>query len=670
MGPSLSSTLQPGQAFGRYQIVRTIGVGSFGMVYEAIQHPLGRRVALKLLHDRTLAHPDAAMRFEREAMAAARLQHPHSVEVIDFGTHEGVAFLTMELLEGESLQALMRRAGPLPVETIVDLILPIVSAVAAVHDAGIVHRDLKPENFLLTVTPERQWHPKLLDFGIAKVESQGMELTRTNALLGTPCYMSPEQVLQARTLDGRADQWSLGVVVYEALTGRKPFFSDTLLVLMTAITSEDPVALRALRPDVDPALEAAIARAMQRRPDDRFATMRAFGAALLPFASPAVQHLWYGEFMQAAAFGAPSFVTSDDDATHARASQLHDHPGHPPVGTGDEYTELVNTTSQDGAFPQGFLAAVSVPVAQAVHAAARPADDEPGGRTMLPQGHVSGGYESPSPDGVGTGTLAMDVDAMQAMRPRQPTGKMPSYRSTVEMNAPIGAALTPIGATMAAPIGSLPGGHGAPQGPYGQGPYGQGPYGQGNAPQVMGTPGAPVGTLNLTAGEVSRPTAAAGNHRGGRAALALALLALLGMTAFVLVFVKSRGGGAARSAARTVADAAVRAVGDAAAVPAVVARDASEGAVVTGAAAAAPGDGGAAEGPGSAGPTRAPAVAAGPDAAAAVATDAAVAALDGSDPDPEDAQVIRVIRGPRARDAGRSRDGGRQPGGRAHVPIF
>jgi serine/threonine-protein kinase len=116
MGPSLSSTLQPGQAFGRYQIVRTIGVGSFGIVYEAVQYPLGRRVALKLLHDRTLTHPDALARFEREAMAAARLRHPHSVEVVDYGAHEGVAFLAMELLEGESLQALMRRAGPLPTE--------------------------------------------------------------------------------------------------------------------------------------------------------------------------------------------------------------------------------------------------------------------------------------------------------------------------------------------------------------------------------------------------------------------------------------------------------------------------------------------------------------------------------------------------------------------------
>ncbi len=473
MGPSLSSALQPGQTFGRYQIVRTLGVGSFGIVYEAVQYPLGRSVALKLLHDRTLSHPDAQARFEREAMAAARMRHPHIVEVFDFGAHEGTAFLAMELLEGESLQALIRRSGALPQSLAVDLLLPIISAVAAVHDQGIIHRDLKPENILLTVTPEREWHPKLLDFGIAKLEHAGPELTRTNALLGTPCYMSPEQVMQARSIDGRADQWSMGVMFYEAVTGAKPFFSETLLVIMTAITSEDPVPPRVHRPELDAGFEAVILRALQRRPEDRFASMRDFGSALLPYASEAAQARWYSDFnevpqsaprisgpnLRAPRFSAPpspavpSFAV-EEEATRARQDAA-------PV---DEPTELVNTTSQDGEFPAGFLP----PPVQPIRASVTSSQSQPGVKVsqslmqQMPQGvqprpvaHTPAPSQRPvsntpppsqsqdlfaqeNSHEVGTGTLAMDLDTAPGRlspvqgpgAPRPATAKMPSFEAT------------------------------------------------------------------------------------------------------------------------------------------------------------------------------------------------------------------------------------------------
>jgi serine/threonine-protein kinase len=386
-------------------------------------------VALKLLHDRTLTNPDAVARFEREAMAAARLRHPHVVEVLDYGTHEGTAFLAMELLEGESLQALIRRAGALPEAMAIDLLLPIVSAVAAVHEAGVVHRDLKPENILLTVTPERQWHPKLLDFGIAKVDTQGPELTRTNALLGTPCYMSPEQVMQARTIDGRSDQWSIGVLLYEALTARKPFYSETLLVLMTAITSEEPAPLRSVRGDVHPTLEAIVHRCLQRRADDRFPSMRELGSALLPFASAEAQQRWYSEFNDDAALSyvatsvaqrgsappraprapaRPSFhaVEEEEGATRARQEAL------PPL---DEPTELVNTTSQDGEFPQGVLSSMAVRMGH--RSPARTQIDPPRDE-----------FQS---DTVGTGTLVADAH-FASQRP--PTGRVPHYKATVEMS--------------------------------------------------------------------------------------------------------------------------------------------------------------------------------------------------------------------------------------------
>ncbi len=682
MGPTMSSTLQPGQAFGRYQIVRTIGVGSFGIVYEAVQYPLERRVALKLLHDRTLTHPDALARFEREAMAAARLRHPNSVEVVDYGAHEGVAFLAMELLEGESLQALMRRAGPLPVETIVDLVLPIVSAVAAVHDVGVVHRDLKPENFLLTVTPDNQWHPKLLDFGIAKVEAGGMELTRTNALLGTPCYMSPEQVMQARSIDGRSDQWSIGVVLYEGLTGRKPFYSDTLLVLMTAITADDAPPLRGMRPDVHPALEGVIARAMQRRPEDRFATMRDLGSALLPFASAVAQQRWYAEFMEGqfeappittsrsqhpAARGAPqppqSFSSHEEDATRARQPSLA-YPG--ATGSSpvvDEPTELVNTTSQDGEFPRGFPATQGIRASGASLVAPpmvmSASHDDPGSRTMMPH-QASGGFQSAPDEAVGTGTLAMDIDQIHAMPPRQATGKMPAYKSTVEMSQPIAPSIAPVG----------PGGYPPPAAPGPYGPHGpQGSYNttgpQGGYGPVMGMPGGPpIGTLSLASSEVSRPNIAPPPSRGGRVFAVVALLSLLGVGAFAAVFWKVRGeGGESQPATRPAADASVRLAApdaptavptpDAPAVattpdaPAIVAPDAPAVAVVA------------------------------PDAAAVFAPDAAAIAdpLDATAPEPEDAETPSVapIRGAHRRDAGRTqRDAGRRPPGgrRPDVPIF
>ncbi len=526
MGPSLSSALQPGQTFGRYQIVRTIGVGSFGVVYEAVQYPLGRHVALKLLHDRTLTHPDAQARFEREAMAAARMHHPHVVDVFDFGAHEGTAFLAMELLEGESLQALMRRSGPLPQALAVDLMLPIVSAVAAVHDQGVVHRDLKPENFLLTVTPEGQWHPKLLDFGIAKLEQQGPELTRTNALLGTPCYMSPEQVMQARAIDGRADQWSIAVVLYEAVTGAKPFYSDTLLVLMTAITSEDPVPLRVHRPDLDPGFEAVVTRAMQRRPDDRFPSMRDLGSALLPYASPAAQAQWYADFNESphagarmassrtplpADFGAarpqqptpmPSFAAPDDEATRARRESVN------PV---DEPTELVNTTSQDGEFPSG----VSQSIRQSVSAS------QPG--AQVPPQDLFAPAEGRE---VGTGTLAMDLDTAPGRMapvqdpPRPPTGRMPPYKATVEMESPLVAPIQP--ATPSYPGASMP--PGAPYAP----PYGA----PGTYPPPMAPESYPGGTFNYTSGEVPRPPP----PRGSRKGLVFGLFAaVLGVGVFGLV---------------------------------------------------------------------------------------------------------------------------------------
>jgi serine/threonine-protein kinase len=208
--------LEPGETFGRYRIVRKLGAGGMGSVYEAEHQELGRRVALKMLH-RDLTHtPEVVARFLREARATAKVRHPHVVDVQDVGSEGGAPFLVMEYLDGEDLASLLVREGRLAVERATDLLLPVLAGVDAAHQAGIVHRDLKPENIFLLRAPGGELHPKVLDFGIAKVldPAGSLTLTRTASLLGTPYYMSPEQARGARDVDGRTDQYALGVILY------------------------------------------------------------------------------------------------------------------------------------------------------------------------------------------------------------------------------------------------------------------------------------------------------------------------------------------------------------------------------------------------------------------------------------------------------------------------
>ncbi|MBK6534088.1 MAG: serine/threonine protein kinase [Deltaproteobacteria bacterium] len=186
-----SATLRAGSAFGRYTIQRVLGAGAFGAVYEATQQPLGKRVALKILHASQMHNMEALHRFTSEAEATAKLRHPHIVDVLDLGAHEGVPFIAMEYLEGESLGARLHREGRLSARAAVDLLLPVMSAVATVHDAAIVHRDLKPDNIFLAMVRPGKVQAKVLDFGIAKVSEARHSLTRTGSMMGTVFYMSP-----------------------------------------------------------------------------------------------------------------------------------------------------------------------------------------------------------------------------------------------------------------------------------------------------------------------------------------------------------------------------------------------------------------------------------------------------------------------------------------------
>jgi len=304
--------LQPGASFGSYQIVRVLGKGAFGVVYEAIRQPLGKRVALKVLHRSLVSQQEVLQRFLREAQTTAQIQHPHIVETFDIGEHDGSPYLAMEFLEGEPLSRRLKRDKRLAVTTASDMMLAVLSAMATVHHRGVIHRDLKPENIYLVRTRGGMVRPKVLDFGIAKVSGEGeMALTRTTALLGTPYYMSPEQARESKHIDARSDQWALGVILYECVVGRRPFGGGSLLELLSNIASASYKRPTELVPELPAELEAVIARALQPDAAGRFADVRAMGAALLPFASEAARGTWSEDFTEERASLVPVSEISD-----------------------------------------------------------------------------------------------------------------------------------------------------------------------------------------------------------------------------------------------------------------------------------------------------------------------------------------------------------------------
>jgi eukaryotic-like serine/threonine-protein kinase len=260
----------------RYQLVRTLGSGGMGVVHQALDRHLGRHVAIKMIRDAS-ADPVARDRFFREARAAASMSHPNVCLVHEVGEHEGQPFIVMELLEGEPLSDRLLR-GPLDLTGALETLLPVLSALAALHARGLVHRDLKPANIFLT--PHAV---KLLDFGLARHAARDQSdaataLTLPGTLSGTPNYMAPEQIT-GDPLDARTDIFAAGLVSYELVTGRRPFDESSTLELLNAILRRDPPTTG--RPELAP-LEPIIRRALQRRPEDRYASADAMAADLRP----------------------------------------------------------------------------------------------------------------------------------------------------------------------------------------------------------------------------------------------------------------------------------------------------------------------------------------------------------------------------------------------------
>lgn len=278
---------------GKYRVERVLGQGGMGVVVQAMHLQLEERVAVKFLLPDYAQQPEAAARFLREARAAVKIKSEHVARVIDVGTLEtGAPYMVMEFLSGRDLSDILEARKQLPVEEAVEYVLQATEALAEAHAAGIVHRDLKPANLFLTQRADGSAIVKVLDFGISKVlvptdSSPGADhsLTKTSAMMGSPLYMSPEQMRSARTVDARADIWSLGAILYELISGRPPFDAESLPELCAMILTDDLKPLQRLRPDVPEPLAAAVARCLEKDPSRRFPSVAELAVALSPFVS-------------------------------------------------------------------------------------------------------------------------------------------------------------------------------------------------------------------------------------------------------------------------------------------------------------------------------------------------------------------------------------------------
>jgi eukaryotic-like serine/threonine-protein kinase len=275
---------------GKYRVVRLIGEGGMGCVYEAVHEGLNAKVALKSLHP-DLAATGLGPRFLQEARAAARIQSPHVVRVSDVDqTEDGLPYMVLELLEGKTLQAvyehLYHQGERLPYAEALDFAIQICEGVEAAHEAGIVHRDLKPDNVMITAGPKGAPLVKLLDFGIAKLEDKNdpqSVRTRPGVIMGTPEYMAPEQAFAADTADARADVFSLGVMVFEMLAGHRPVGGEEPTEIAVAYMTGQVPRLRDLAPTVPPDIDAVVHKAMAPKPPDRLQTVRELREVLEPF---------------------------------------------------------------------------------------------------------------------------------------------------------------------------------------------------------------------------------------------------------------------------------------------------------------------------------------------------------------------------------------------------
>ena len=354
--PSVAEEPREGQLVGgRYRLIQPLGAGGMGSVWRATHLGLGVIVAVKFLSQALAGHAEAHARFAREASTAAMVRGRHVVDVLDFGVDElGRPFLAMELLSGEDLANRVVRLGRLPPEQVVEIIEQASRGLAKAHASGVVHRDLKPANLFLTARADGTPLIKVLDFGISKTLDEGATpLTTTHGAMGSPMYMSPEQIRSAKRVDARTDIWSLGVILYELLADATPFEADTTSAMLAAIVADPPIPLRSRRADVPAALEQVIARCLEKDPTRRFASLAELSAALAPFA-PEQARVSVPRI--ARVLGAAGPPQTEAAPPRSLAATMGETRGRPPE-TADTAPAVSSPTTakQDGAPPDAWV---------------------------------------------------------------------------------------------------------------------------------------------------------------------------------------------------------------------------------------------------------------------------------------------------------------------------
>jgi serine/threonine-protein kinase len=355
---------------GKYAIVKVIGEGGMGIVFEATHLRLRQRVAVKMLLPDMLAHEIIVTRFEREARASGQLRNRHAARVMDVDvTPEGLPYMVMEFLEGNDLATELERRGRLPYQEVVDYVLQACSAMMEAHQVGIIHRDLKPANLFLTFESDARDTRivKVLDFGISKLQTEGdAKLTVADSVMGTAMYMSPEQVRSSRSVDARSDIWSLGIILFELLAGRPPWIGAPTQ-LAALIVSEDAPDVRT-HADVPPEIAGIIAKALQRDPVHRYVDVRQLALALAPFAPPngagrklaeALLHSSSGSF-QRFSIRPPRVEEEAQTIVQAAAVSESRMRGGDASGTAPGWAQHSPSTGRDRTLLVGFLVAFGI----------------------------------------------------------------------------------------------------------------------------------------------------------------------------------------------------------------------------------------------------------------------------------------------------------------------
>jgi serine/threonine-protein kinase len=397
-----ATKLNPGDVIlSKYRVDQILGQGAMGVVYAVTHVDLGTRFALKILANR--ATDEARARFMREARASAGLKTLHVAKVVDVGTIDDTPYMLMEHLQGQDLAAVLKARGPFPFAVAVDLMLQACEAVAEAHAAGIVHRDIKPANLFLTTAADGSPCVKVLDFGVSKAKAEA-DMTGDH-VLGSPLYMSPEQMKASATVDARSDVWALAVTLYQLVAGSTPFHAKGLEVVMTRVFFDPPDPLATYRSDVPAGFEGVIRMALEKDRERRFPSVAALAAALAPYGTSAAT--MYAE-RTARVLGEQVAVSRPTAEIHAPTeAALTAAAANPPAAAVTDGAMLHATVTPPARRPRAWMAgaALAVVLAGAVGAVAIFGSR---GRTVGPASVGAGPSASTTTSTIGTssGTTA------------------------------------------------------------------------------------------------------------------------------------------------------------------------------------------------------------------------------------------------------------------------